>query len=163
MVAAWPAAMNPSMLVSFISETTSMAAGTYLWDERTEKFSGTPARSTAAVATAVVSKPLAKKTTCSAGRARAISTAWDRVDHLDLAAVGLGVGERLHRPGQPQHVTVGADAGPLRGERHRLVHLGGVGHAHRAAGPHDDVELAGEARRGARSGRWPARGSRRRA
>ena len=52
-----------------------MAAGTYLCDESTEKLSGTPARITAAVATAVVSKPLAKKTTCSSGCLFAISTA----------------------------------------------------------------------------------------
>jgi hypothetical protein len=62
-VAACPAARNPSTRVSGISATISMTGGMYLCAERTEKFSGTGPRTTAAVATAVVSKPVAKKTT----------------------------------------------------------------------------------------------------
>ena len=75
MAAAWPAARKPSTLLSGISATISIAGGMYLWAESTEKFAGTPAVITAAVATAVVSNPLAKKTTSSPGRASASSTA----------------------------------------------------------------------------------------
>ena len=53
-----------------------MAAGTYLCTERMEKLGGRSPSATAAVATAVVSKPEARKTTSSAGWARATSTAW---------------------------------------------------------------------------------------
>jgi hypothetical protein len=77
MMAAWPAATKPSIRVSRLCATTSIAAGTYLCTERIEKFFGGPASATAAVATAVVSKPEAKKTTSSAGRWRAISAAWE--------------------------------------------------------------------------------------
>ncbi len=76
MMAAWPAAMNPSIRLSFDPATRSMAAGTYLCTERIEKFGGSGVSATAAVATAVVSKPEAKNTTSSAGCARASSTAW---------------------------------------------------------------------------------------
>ena len=74
-MAAWPAARYPSIFVSGEAATISMAAGTYLWTERTEKFLGGPARTAAAVATAVVSKPEAKKATSSSGWRRASSTA----------------------------------------------------------------------------------------
>ena len=47
----------------------------YLCAESTEKLSGTPRAITAAVATAVVSKPLAKKTSSSRGSLEASSTA----------------------------------------------------------------------------------------
>lgn len=64
-VAAWPAARNPSTRVSGISATISMTGGMYLCAESTEKLAGGSASTTAAVATAVVSNPLAKKTTSS--------------------------------------------------------------------------------------------------
>jgi hypothetical protein len=76
MDAACPAARKPSTLLSGISATISIAGGMYLCAERIEKFFGTPASSTAAVATAVVSNPLAKNTTSSSGWAFASSTAW---------------------------------------------------------------------------------------
>jgi hypothetical protein len=60
--------------VAGISATISITGGMYLWAESTEKLGGGSATITAAVATAVVSKPLAKKTTSSAV-SRAISTA----------------------------------------------------------------------------------------
>ena len=74
-VAAWPAARNPSTVVSGISATISMTGGMYLCAERIERFSGNPFRTMAAVATAVVSKPVAKNTTGSLRRS-ASSTAW---------------------------------------------------------------------------------------
>ncbi len=74
-VAAWPAARKPSTRVSGISATISITGGMYLWAESTEKLAGGSSRSTAAVATAVVSKPLAKKT-ISSSVSRARSTAW---------------------------------------------------------------------------------------
>ena len=147
MMAAWPAARNPSMRVPGISATISIAAGTYLCAERTEKFFGTPASSAAAVATAVVSKPVAKKTTSSRGLARELDRLVDAVDDVDLGAVGPGVGERLHRARHAQHVAVGADADALQRERHGLVDLGHVGDADRAARPHHHVERAGEGAR----------------
>ena len=49
----------------------------YLCAESTEKFAGSSRSSTAAVATAVVSKPVAKKTTGSSGSATARSTAFE--------------------------------------------------------------------------------------
>ena len=76
MMAAWPAAMKPSMCDSLERDTTSMAAGTYLCTERMEKLGGRSVSAMAAVATAVVSKPEARKTTWAAGWARAMSTAW---------------------------------------------------------------------------------------
>jgi hypothetical protein len=76
-VAAWPAARNPSTRVSGISATISMAGGMYLCADRIEKFFGSRGeRTTAAVATAVVSNPVAKKTT-SRSVLRASSTACD--------------------------------------------------------------------------------------
>ncbi len=63
------------MRVSGISATISMTGGMYLWADRTEKLGGGSASSTAAVATAVVSKPEAKKT-ISSSVCRARSTAW---------------------------------------------------------------------------------------
>ena len=74
MVAACPAARNPSTRVPGISATISMTGGMYLWAESTEKLGGGSRRMTAAVATAVVSKPEAKKTT-SSSVSRASSTA----------------------------------------------------------------------------------------
>ena len=74
MVAACPAARNPSTRVPGISATISMTGGMYLWAESTEKLGGGPRRMTAAVATAVVSKPEAKKTT-SSSVSRASATA----------------------------------------------------------------------------------------
>ncbi len=67
-VAAWPAARKPSMRVIGISATISITGGMYLCAESTEKFGGGSSRITAAVATAVVSKPLAKKTISSSLR-----------------------------------------------------------------------------------------------
>ena len=101
-----------------------MAAGTYLCAERIEKFGGGPASATAAVATAVVSKPLAKKTTCF-GRVRAgeLGGLRHRVDHLHLGAGRHRVGEREGGAREPQHVPVGADADAEPGQRDRLVHL----------------------------------------
>src|ERR1051326_980497 len=79
-VAAWPAARNPSTRDSGISATISITGGMYLCAERTEKFFGGSSTMTAAVATAVVSKPVAKKTTCSSGCCRAGSPACRRVE-----------------------------------------------------------------------------------
>ena len=77
------------------------------------------------------------------GRVRAgeLDRLRDRVDDLDLPALRLRVGERAGGAGQPEHVAVGADARALGGERDRLVHLRAVGHAHRAAGAHDELQL----------------------
>ena len=52
----------------------SITGGMYLWADRTEKFAGGRSRIAAAVATAVVSKPVAKKTS-GASIARASATA----------------------------------------------------------------------------------------
>ena len=112
------------MFVVSIDATTSIAAGTYLCTERIEKFGGTAESAIAAVATAVVSKPLPRNTTSSEGCARGeLDRLRDRVDDLHLPALRLRVGERAGGAGQPEHVAVGADAGALRGERDRLVHL----------------------------------------
>ena len=73
--AAWPAARKPSIFVSGSAATISIAGGTYLCADRIEKFAGRSDNATAAVATAVVSKPVAKKTTSSVV-SRARSTAW---------------------------------------------------------------------------------------
>jgi hypothetical protein len=59
-----------------MAATTSMAGGMYLCAGRIEKFGGTPPSTAAAVATAVVSNPVAKNTTSRSGRARASSSAW---------------------------------------------------------------------------------------
>ena len=53
-----------------ISATISITGGMYLCAESTEKFGGRPARIAAAVATAVVSKPVAKNTSGIVRRAR---------------------------------------------------------------------------------------------
>ncbi len=76
-VAACPAARNPSTRVCGICATSSIAGGTYLCADRIEKFLGRSCCKTiAAVATAVVSKPVAKKTTSSPlARARATASA----------------------------------------------------------------------------------------
>ena len=63
------------MFVSSLSATTFIAAGTYLCTDRIEKFFGGLASATAAVATAVVSKPEPRKTTSSLGCFSASSTA----------------------------------------------------------------------------------------
>ena len=73
--AAWPAARKPSIFVSGRAATISIAGGTYLCADRMEKFFGRSVRATAAVATAVVSNPVAKNTT-SSRVSRARSTAW---------------------------------------------------------------------------------------
>ena len=74
MVAACPAARNPSTASPGVAATTSIAGGMYLCAERIERLSGSPFRTIAAVATAVVSKPVAKNTTGSSRRS-ASSTA----------------------------------------------------------------------------------------
>ncbi len=84
------------MRVPGISATISITGGMYLCAESTEKFGGGSPRSTAAVATAVVSKPVAKKTISLVGRARELDRLRDAVDDLDAAPVGLRVAER-HR------------------------------------------------------------------
>ncbi len=145
-VAAWPAARNPSTRDSGISATISITGGMYLCADRTEKFRGGSARITAAVATAVVSNPVAKNTTSSVARARQLDGLRDAVDDVDSGAGRLGVAERSRRAGHAQHVAVGRDAHALQGKRHRLVDLRHVGDAHRAAGAHDHVETAREAR-----------------
>ncbi|MFO0746254.1 MAG: hypothetical protein U1F43_11345 [Myxococcota bacterium] len=63
------------MRESGVRATTSMAAGTHLWADSTNRFGGGSSSSTAAVATAVVSKPVAKNTTGSLV-ARAMLAAW---------------------------------------------------------------------------------------
>jgi hypothetical protein len=73
-VAAWPAARNPSTRVPGISATISITGGMNLCAESTDRFGGRPASTTAAVATAVVSKPVPKNTSGSSVP-RAISTA----------------------------------------------------------------------------------------
>jgi len=74
MAAAWPAARKPSTRLPGISATISMTGGMYLCADSTVKFGGGSASTTAAVATAVVSNPLAKNTTSSVV-SRASSTA----------------------------------------------------------------------------------------
>ena len=88
---------------------------------------------TAAVATAVVSKPVAKKTTSSVGLARELDRLRDAVDDVDPRAGRLRVGERAGGAGHAQHVAVGRDAHALPRQRDRLVDLGHVGDADRAA------------------------------
>jgi hypothetical protein len=77
-------------------------------------------------------------------RPRQLDRLGHAVDDVDRRAGGAGVGQRLRGAGHPQHVAVGRDAHALARERHRLVDLGHVGHAHRAARAHDHVEPLGE-------------------
>ena len=67
--------MNPSIRESGISHTISITGGMYLCADSTKKFGGGPARIAAAVVTAVVSNPVAKKTSGS-DDPRAVATAW---------------------------------------------------------------------------------------
>ena len=68
-----------------ISATISITGGMYLCAESTEKLGGGSPRRTAAVATAVVSKPVAKKTTSSSVSARELDRLRDAVDDVDRA------------------------------------------------------------------------------
>ena len=164
MAAAWPAARKPSTRVSGISATISMTGGMYLWADRKNRFGGGLPRTTAAVATAVVSNPVAKKTTGSGAASFASATACATLYTTSIRrAFGLRVGQRPRRPGHPQHVAVGHDADALSREGDRLVDLGLIGDADRTAGPHDHLQVLAETRRAVRSARSPARGCRTRA
>ena len=110
----------------------------YLCADKTEKLSGGSSTKTAAVATAVVSKPEAKNTTLFVVRlTRKLYRLRHAVHHLDFCALGLRVRQRLRSPWDAKHVPVGRDPNALLGKGDRLVHLGDVGHTHRAPRPHN--------------------------
>ena len=147
MVAACPAARKPSTRLPGISATISITGGMYLCAERTEKFCGGPRRISAAVATAVVSKPVAKNTTSSSVSPGQLHRLGDAVDHVHLRPGGPGIRQRAGRAGDPEHVPVGGHPDSLARQGHAFVDLGHVGDAHRAAGAHDDVQAGGKAAR----------------
>src|SRR5574341_525509 len=91
MVLTWPGMINPSTLTSPESSRALIASGTVLWEERMEKFF-TPSRAAAKTVPAmsgdVVSKPVAKKTTCFAGSCCA---SFKGVQAFATSAAALGV------------------------------------------------------------------------
>jgi hypothetical protein len=107
--------------------------------DSTVKFSGTPCRSVAAVAGGGLARR--EERDLVARRARDLDRLRHAVDHVDRRAAGLRVGQRTRRPRHAHHVAVGRDANALVGQRHGFIDLGHVGDAHRAARPHDHVEL----------------------
>ena len=136
----------------------------YLCAERIERLSGRPVEHDRRPWPPPSSRNRWRRTRPVRSSARASSTAWSgAVDDVDLRALGLRVGQRHHGAGHADHVAVGGDVHALPGEHDAFVDLGRVGDAHRAAGPHDDVEAARERRRAGRTWRSPARGCRTRA
>ena len=92
-------------------------------------------RSVSAVAGAVVSKPIAKKTTSRSGfAARELERVERRVDHAHVGAAGLRLEQRAAAAGDAHHVAEGREdhLGPL-GEGDRVVDAAHRDHADRAA------------------------------
>ena len=99
--------------------------------------------SVTAVAGAVVSKPIAKKTTSRSGlRARELERVERRVDHAHVGAARLRLEQRAAPAGHAHHVAEGREdhLRPL-GERDRVVDAAHRDHADRAAGPVHEVDL----------------------
>ena len=106
--------------------------------------------SVSAVDGAVVSKPIAKKTTSRSGFSRGDPQRVERrVDHADVGALGLGLEQRAARPGHAHHV---AEAG----EDH--VRARARSRCRRRRGPSGSRRPGSRGRGRAR--RWPAAGRR---
>ena len=144
-----PGPRNPRTRLPGDCSTAVIAGGTSTCDTSTEKFL-TPsacARVTAsALAGAVVSNPMAKKTTSRSGCAWASFTASSGAYTMRTSApCGFQPQEVGPGSGHPKHVAEGRedDTGPLR-DRVRLVDLLERRDAHRAAGAMDQLDLRGQ-------------------
>jgi len=144
-VAAWPAARNPSTREPGISATISITGGIYLCAERTEKFGGGSLRITAAVATAVVSNPTRRGPLLRPSRAQCPRPGAG-VDDVDRRAARLRIRQRLDSARHPEHVAERGHAHTLPRQHNSLIDLGDIRHADRTAGTHDDVERLREER-----------------
>ena len=147
--------MKPSSRRSGDSSSARSGGTIVTWLHMQEKL-GTPSAlarfSVSAVEGAVVSKPIAKKTTSRSGFSLGDPQRVERrVDHPHVGALGLGVEQRALGARHAHHVAeAGEDHARLVGDRDAVVDAAHRDHADRAA------------RARARARRWPAAGRRRR-
>src|SRR5262245_32095978 len=137
--------MKASSRMSGESRIARIAGTIVTWFENTEKLPTSSSRariSVSAVDGAVVSKPIAKNTTCRSGCARALQGVERRVNHPDVGAARLPF-ERAAVPARHAHHVAECreDGVMIVDERQALVDAAHRQDAHRAARTVDQLDV----------------------